>query len=222
MRRRTKKKTDGGTIVLHWALVLTLILSTATGLRIAADGKGATIARSIQAWLPADNVWFLHIIAGVSLMVIAAAYPIYLSRAGLARRVRMDWTRIRSPRVRGRARWSGINVLLYRLLFSILAGLLISGLVLHRGFGGWLVDLHRSLMWLVLVYTFAHIVAHFAFGGIGQLLRVFRPTAIPPASVATFNDDEEGQPPRLGPIVSRRTHILATTGFVGALRRSPG
>jgi hypothetical protein len=206
-----------GTIVLHWTLVVALVVSTLTGLRISSNGKGATLARSIEAWLPAHNVWFLHIVAGVSVMVVAAAYPTYLSRTGLARRVRLDWSRVRGLWMAGSARWRGLNVLLYWLLFIVLAALLISGLALHRGFGGWLVVFHRSLMWVVVGYTICHILTHVAFGGLGQLMRVFRPSPIPATaqSIPRDEDDDDSPPARSVPLVSRRANIVAWTGLAG-------
>jgi hypothetical protein len=104
---------------------------------------------------------------------MAVAYPTYLNQTGLARRVRIDWSRVRSLGGKGSARSGGLNVLLYWLFFLVLTGLLISGLILRRGFGGWLVSSHRLLMWLVVAYTLLHIVTHFAFGGLSQLIRVF-------------------------------------------------
>jgi hypothetical protein len=203
--------------VLHWTLVAALAVSTLTGLRISSNGKGATVARSIEAWLPAHNVWFLHIVAGVTVMAAAAAYPTYLSHTGLARRVRMDWSRLRGLSMAGSARWSGLNVLLYWLLFIALAALLVSGLVLHRGFGGWLVVFHRSLMWFVLAYTLCHLLTHFALGGFGQLVRVFRPAPIPAAaqSVGRVEDDDDPAPVASVPFISRRANIVASTAFAG-------
>jgi hypothetical protein len=112
MRRKLKRKTDAGTTILHWTLVCALVLSTVTGLRIASAGQSAALTPSLEGWLPAHNVWFFHIMAGVTVMVVAVAYPTYLNQTGLARRVRIDWSRVRSLGGKGSARWGGLNVLI--------------------------------------------------------------------------------------------------------------
>jgi hypothetical protein len=46
---------------------------------------------------------------------------------------------------------------------------------MHRGYGGWLIDAHLLATWLILAFAVVHVLAHLAFGGFAQLLRVFRP-----------------------------------------------
>jgi hypothetical protein len=189
MRRRWTRKTDTGTVVLHWLLVAALAVSTVTGLRIASDGASAALAKSFADFLPAHNIWFFHIIAGIGVLVIAAAYPIYLRGTGLGRRILLDRTRLAALFRGGSARWGAVNVILYWLLFALLVVQLASGILLHRGFGGSIVDLHHIVTWLILGYMAVHILAHFAFGGWRQLARVFRPSPIPTSKGSLFADD---------------------------------
>ena len=134
--RRWKRKTDIGTIILHWFLVVSLVISVLSGLRIASDGLGSNLANMLGYFLPAHNVWFLHISAGISLLAIACAYPIYLSGTGLARRVLLDRARLQSLATPGPARRGALNLILYWLLFALIIAQLASGLLLHRGYAG--------------------------------------------------------------------------------------
>ena len=209
MRRKWKRKTDIGTISLHWLLVAALFVSVASGLRIASDGLGSSLGASIGSWLPAHNVWFLHLSAGVALIAIACAYPVYLSCAGLARRILLDRTRLASLVRPGPARWGALNVLLYWLLFALLAAQLASGLLLHRGYASFLLRYHLLFTWLILAYGIAHIASHFAFGGANQLLRVLRPSALP----VGLRDPPEiaGGRPSAGLLARQRLRLVAVT-----------
>ncbi|MDB5652106.1 MAG: hypothetical protein JWL62_3626 [Hyphomicrobiales bacterium] len=174
-RRTPKRKTDLGTIVLHWTLVATLVVCALTGLRIAADAPDADTLRMLSAILPAENVWKLHIIAGVGLMMVALAYAIYMRMSGLTQRVKLDGARL--SRFTS-APWSILNVLLHWLLFALIVTQVITGILLHRGFGGAIVELHLFATWMILLYVPAHLGSHVAYGGMEQLLRVIRPSAI--------------------------------------------
>ncbi len=171
---KPKRKTDPGTIALHWSLVATLSVCLTTGLKIAADGPDAGLLGMIAAFLPASNVWFLHIVAGVGVMALAAAYPIYIHGSGLTGRLRLDGARL--ARIASEP-WAALNVMLYWLLFALLATQVVTGLMLHRGFGGATVALHLFVTWMILLYTLAHVLAHAAHGGLVQLLRVLRPAS---------------------------------------------
>ncbi len=181
MRRRAIRKTDFGTVVLHWLLVGSLTVSVATGLRIAADSPSMSWLRVLDGILPKTTVWTGHIPAAVMLFALALAYAVYVSQAGLVRRIRLDRTRLISLLRRGKARWGAINVVLYWALFLTLIGELVTGGLLYFGFGSDLVvAVHLYGTWIVLGYAVAHIAAHWAAGGASQLLRVFRPTRLAP------------------------------------------
>ena len=177
MAPKAKRKTDLGTIVLHWLLVATLAVCLVTGLKIAADGPDAGMLGTIAAFLPASNVWFLHIVAGVGVMALAAAYPVYIHGAGLTGRLKLDGARL--ARIASEP-WAALNVMLYWLLFALLATQVVTGVLLHRGFGGATIALHLFTTWMILLYTLAHVVAHAAHGGLTQLLRVLRPAPTHP------------------------------------------
>src|SRR5882757_4669952 len=100
-----KKKTDYGTVIFHWLLVALLALAFITGLRIATETPDRTWLGVLDALLPKATVWTHHIDAAVLLIGTAIAYVVYVSRAGLAQRVRLDSVRLRGLFGRSTARW---------------------------------------------------------------------------------------------------------------------
>ncbi len=197
-RIKRKKQTDVGTIVLHWALAGTLVLSTLTGLRFAVEMPDTGYLSALEPFLPVAKIWIYHILAGTSVMALAIAYLFYLRGTGLSRRIWPDRARLAALKSPGPARWGAVNVLLYWVLFFCLAAQVVTGLLLHRGYGGEVVDLHLLVTWVIVGYTVAHVLAHFALGGMTQLLRVLRPSRIP-APV-----DSTGRLIRRRPSASRR------------------
>ncbi|WP_282607559.1 hypothetical protein [Pelagibius sp. Alg239-R121] len=55
------QKIDAPTFLLHWLLVLTLLVSLATGLRIAADTEQSSWAQAISGLLPQGEIIGWHI-----------------------------------------------------------------------------------------------------------------------------------------------------------------
>src|SRR5690348_2575621 len=181
MRRRAIRRTDYGTVVLHWLLVGALTISVATGMRIAADSPSLSWLRLLDGILPKTVVWTGHVPAAVALFALAVAYAVYVSRAGLGRRIRLDRARLIGLLRPGQARWGAINVILYWVFYLTLLAELATGGLLYFGYGSErVVWLHLLGMWIILAYAAAHISAHWAAGGAMQLLRVLRPTRLAP------------------------------------------
>ena len=203
-RRKTKKKTDVGTIFFHWLIVVTLFFSTITGLRIGLKPSDETFGIIFETLLPTNNIWLLHLCAGTGIIGVLAAYPFYMRNSGLGKRIVLDWARLYGLWVGGPARWAAVNIILYWLLFGLIVFQVISGLMMHRGMGGPLVAYHLWATYAVIGYVVAHILGHFAFGGVNQLLRVFRPAAPPVAGNARplDSDEEPTRPPFIDPRVS--------------------
>lgn len=215
MRRNTKIRTDVGTILLHWWLVATLIISTLSGLRFAIDMPDTTYLKFLEPLLPVDQIWIVHVLSGVSVIALAAAYPIYLASAGLSRRIWPDRARLSALALPGSARCGAINVILYWILFLCLAGQVVTGILMHRGYGGAVVQLHLLSTWLIAGYGPVHVLAHFAFGGVRQLIRVFRPSRVPASVPAPFSASgaERSQTSSKG--VMRGSVILSMTALAG-------
>ena len=207
-----KKRTDAGTIILHWSLAVTLGVSTLTGLRFAIDMPDTAYLGAIAPFLPVARIWIYHIFSGVAVMGLAVAYLFYIRGAGLTRRIGLDRARFSAFFASGQARWAAVNVLLYWLLFGCLATQIVTGLMLHRGYGGEVVEIHLMVTWIILGYVAAHVLAHFALGGATQLMRVLRPSRIPaPAESGT------GAAPFSQPSATAGAKILVGSAIAGAI-----
>ena len=99
MKRR--HRTDYGTIVLHWLMVAAFGTAFVSGLRIATEAPARTWINLFDAVLPRESVWMAHMQAAVVLVAVSLAYPIYMRRSGLGRRIRLDRIRLRGLLGRG-------------------------------------------------------------------------------------------------------------------------
>ena len=174
-----QRKTDYGTIILHWVLVGAFGVAFVTGLRIATEAPDRTWINFFDAILP-QNAWVLHMQAAVVLVMVAIAYTIYVVRSGLGSRIRLDKVRLRGLLGRGQARRGAANIVLYWVFFITMLSLMGSGGLLYFGFfaGYDMATLHWYGTWAILGFTGLHVLSHFGIGGASQLLRVFRPTGL--------------------------------------------
>jgi Ethylbenzene dehydrogenase/Prokaryotic cytochrome b561 len=176
MRRR---KTDYGTIILHWLLVVAFGVAFVTGMRIATEAPERIWINSFDAVLP-QNVWVMHMQAAVVLLAVAFAYTIYMRRSGLGRRIRLDKVRLRGLVGRGQARRGAVNIVLYWVFFVAMLALMASGGLMYFGyFAGYdVLTLHWYATWVVLGFAGLHVLSHLRIGGTSQLLRILRPTGL--------------------------------------------
>ena len=179
--RGRDRKTDYGTLILHWTLVASLVVAFLTGLRIATETPGRNWINLLDIVLPRSVVWTAHMPAAVVLVTVAVAYAIYMSLSGLGRRLRLDRMRMAGLFGNRSARWGAINVVLHWACFATLSLLLVTGGLLYFGYSDQtLVTLHWFGTWVILAYAILHVVAHWKFGGGPQLLRMFRPAPLVP------------------------------------------
>ncbi len=171
-------RTDAGTIILHWISAIAVFISIVTGLRIASDAPVAPISQFLSPILPQGEVWTVHFIAGLVLFFSCGAYPLYLRRSGLQRRVAVKRLLVFTLPAGKRLRWGATNVALHWLAFALLGVLTISGIVLYLGYGGWIVKVHTITAFGVIGYILGHVASHFIYGGLDQILRVFRPSRL--------------------------------------------
>jgi Prokaryotic cytochrome b561 len=198
-----KRKTDYGTIVLHWLLVGALMVAIFSGVRIAGETPDRTWINMFDAVLPETTVWTAHIQSALVLVGVALGYAIYIPLAGLGRRIRLDGVRLRGLFGRSPARWGAINIVLYWLLFlTMLSQLVTGGLMYFSIANSLLVNLHWFGTWVIVSYPLLHVLAHLKLGGIAQLLRVFNPAPImsppPPLDLAellTLYAEQSAQSP---------------------------
>ena len=180
MMRGQNPRTDYGTIIVHWLVVVTLAASLLTGLRIAADSPGTAWLSFLWPILPQGDIWGVHIKSGLALCALAITYAVYIARAGLSRRVRLDRARLSSVARQGRPRWAAVNVVLYWGLFATLLLQIITGTFLYLGHGGRFIQIHLWSAAILVAYPIVHVAAHYAYGGMGQIMRVFRPSRLRP------------------------------------------
>jgi hypothetical protein len=176
-----QRKTDYGTIILHWTFVAAFAVALVTGLRIATETPDRTWINWFDAVLPRNSVWIAHMQAAIVLVAVAIGYVVYMFRSGLGRRVQVDRVRLRGLFGRGQARLSAVIALMYWIFFVTMSGLLISGGLLYFGFysGYDVAMLHWVGTWVILAFVVLHVLTQFKSGGISQLLRIFRPAPLP-------------------------------------------
>jgi cytochrome b subunit of formate dehydrogenase len=184
------RKTDYGTILLHWLLVAALGVAFVSGLRIASEAPDRAWINVFDLILPRASVWVSHIQAAVVLTAVAIAHAIYLVRSGLSRRVLLDKIRLRGLVGRKQSRLATFSVILTWTFFATMLTLIVTGGALYFDvMGGYdVVLLHWCAAGIVPVFVTLHVLVHYSMGGASQLLRIFRPERLPPP------------PPRLDPV----------------------
>jgi Ethylbenzene dehydrogenase/Prokaryotic cytochrome b561 len=173
-----KRKTDYGTIILHWLLVAAFAVAFVSGMRIATEAPGRGWINLFDAVLPRQSVWVAHMQAAVVLVAVSLAYAVYVMRSGLGRRVQLDKIRLRGLFGRKQARLGAYNIVLYWIFFVTMLALIASGGLLYFGFyaGHDVATLHWYGTWVITAFAGLHVLAHYRIGGLSQLLRIFRPT----------------------------------------------
>jgi hypothetical protein len=175
------RKTDYGTVILHWLFVAAFAVALFSGLRIATESPERTWINLFDVLLPRNSVWTAHMQAAVALVALALAYTVYVIRSGLGRRIQLDRVRLRGLFGRGQSRLSAVNACLYWIFFVTMLALLVSGGLLYFGlYSGYDVAmLHWVGTWVILVFAALHVVTQYKSGGAAQLLRIFRPAPLP-------------------------------------------
>jgi cytochrome b561 len=168
-------RSDVGTILLHWSLAIAIVVSLLTGLRFSADAENSVFASSLEIILPQGEMWTWHFYSALVVLGGMVAYVFYLSVARLRRRVSVKKTIVLTLPASPKLKWSAVNVILYWCLFLAVIALAATGFLLYLGWGGIVVDLHFIASMIVGSYIILHVISHYMFGGIGQLLRLFRP-----------------------------------------------
>src|SRR5262245_17411981 len=176
------RKTDYGTVILHWLFAAGLGVAFVTGLRIATEAPDRQWLNFLDAILPRENVWVPHMQAALVLVGLTLTYVVYLFRSGLTARVRLDQIRLRGLFGNGQVRLRAWNAALTWALFATIAALLVSGGMLYFGlFAGHDVAMvHWYATWAFPVLVTLHVLMHARLGGLAQLLRIFRPSRLAP------------------------------------------
>jgi cytochrome b subunit of formate dehydrogenase len=176
------KKSDTSTVILHWSLVVTLIGSLITGMRISADAKDSVWAQALGAFQLQGDVLHWHIWPAFALALIIMAYIIYLVRAHLTARITLDRSPVNNTgNNTSKTRWRNLNVLLYWVAFSLILIATITGTLLYFSPSllphATVVTVHLAAAWGILSWVAFHISAQLMQGGIRQLLKMLNPQA---------------------------------------------
>ncbi len=176
------RRTDYGTIILHWLLVAAFGVALLTGLRIATEAPDRQWLDLFDAVLPRKSVWVPHMQAALALVAVSLAYAIYVIRSGLTRRIALDKSRLRGLLGRKQARSAALSILLTWAFFVTMLALIGSGGLLYFGVyaGNSATTVHWLGTWLVLGFAALHVMMHYRLGGASQLLRICRPQGLPP------------------------------------------
>jgi cytochrome b subunit of formate dehydrogenase len=173
---RTKGvRSDIGTILLHWTLVVAIVTSLVTGLRLSSDAEGAWFSKLFEPILPQGEIWTWHYLSAVFVLALIFAYGAYMSLARLKRRISSKKIIVLTLPASTRLRVAAVNVIAYWILFAAVLTLAATGVLLYLGHGGVWVSVHYVAALVVLTYIGAHVILHYAYGGVAQLLRLFRP-----------------------------------------------
>jgi Ethylbenzene dehydrogenase/Prokaryotic cytochrome b561 len=180
-RASRKRRSDYGTVILHWLLVLALTTAILTGLRIAGESPEHTWLSALDFVLPRRFVWTEHIQVAVVLIAIAIAYPIYVALAGLSQRIRFDRVRLAGLFGRREARLGAFNIILYWVFYIAFFSEIMTGALMYFDYAGSVMfRIHWLGMWIILACAFVHVFVHLRIGGLSQLLRILRPTRLAP------------------------------------------
>lgn len=173
----SRPKTDRGTIILHWLLVGSLLGAVVTGLSMpgATPSHGGTAAMDYAlapSWISVG-----HVASAIMVILVSVIYPIYMWRAALIPRIRLDRVRLHGL-AHPRYRWATVNVMHNWVCYiAVLTQILTGGLSYVALGGSFVIEIHRLMTWLIIALVPVHVLAHFAFGGFPQLLRLLRQPA---------------------------------------------
>jgi hypothetical protein len=160
--------------------VAAFVVALLSGLRIASEAPDRSWINLFDAVLPRDHVWTAHMQAAIVLISVMFGYPLYIRRAALGRRIRLDKIRLRGLFSHGAARAGSINIVLYWIFFGAILTLIGSGGLLYFGLAASqdVMTIHWYAMWVALGFVGLHVMSHAVIGGVAQLLRIVRPTKL--------------------------------------------
>ncbi|MCB1339455.1 MAG: cytochrome b/b6 domain-containing protein [Maritimibacter sp.] len=173
-------RTDVGTVLLHWIAVGAIGVLLWTGLRLTADDVHQQWLRDYDGWLAGENLWGRHMLAGYVLSMVVAGYGVYVTRARLGERIRLNLARLQGLFGSVKTRWSAINVLLYWVFILATLGACVTGWMAYHGLGGAVLKVHLWCSWAVLAFPVLHLAALLRLGGIPHIARILRPKRIEP------------------------------------------
>jgi len=173
------RRTDFGTVVIHWIVVILFVASFVTGIRISADAPDATWSQALAVYTPQGEVVVWHLWSAWGLAGIAVGYVAFMAAARLGPRIVVDRSRLRALSAKDRrTRWQSINVLVYWLAFVLLAVAVATGTLIYYDLTNssqFLLLIHRIAAWSLVAYVFVHVFAQWMMAGLRGLLKILTP-----------------------------------------------
>src|SRR5882724_9219535 len=163
-RQERPPRSDVGTIILHWATAIALVVCLVTGLRVATFGHVAPrFSQSLSPILPQGEMWTWHFFAGLSLFFCASAYLLYIMRSGLSARNALKKLRVMLMPVAAKMRWQAVNIGLHWFVYALITVMTVTGIILYLGYGGWWVWIHSIAAFIGFGYIFLHVLTHYLY-----------------------------------------------------------
>jgi hypothetical protein len=183
MKDRRWPRTDIGTVVFHWLAVASVAVLLLTGLRFSSDDIHNIWLRTFDQVLASEDVWYRHMIAGYGFTFVAAGYSVYMLKARLFDRIRLNSTRMKDLFGSSQKRWASINVISCWAFLIAAIGACTTGWLAYFGASAQVLYLHRLCTWVIIGFPALHILALAKMGGLAQLSRILRPKHVePPAA----------------------------------------
>jgi Ethylbenzene dehydrogenase len=218
------RRTDYGTVILHWSLVCALAVALLSGLKIAAEAPDRSWINLLDSVLPGAVVWSAHVDAALALAGVAVAYAVYMWRARLTGRVRLSRMHLSALTGCGHLAWTALNVSLNWVFYlAMLSQLATGGLLYFDRAGSTVLALHWFGAWVIASFPILHLVTQWKLGRFAQLLRMFRPARLvsppPPLDMADLLELLAKSSQQTKPAMQARgpEHDIARSGE--ALRR---
>ena len=175
-------RTDFGTFLLHWTMVIAMVLTMITGFRITWDSLDpffSGFGRWLNPILLQGDIWTIHFISACVMFACASAYVIYMARAALFGRnalARMKLMVLKQAPMK--LKWQGFNVSMHWGFYLLSAAMMVTGVLMYLGWGGVVITIHASVAIALFAYIFIHILGHFMQGGWAQIFRIFLPAKL--------------------------------------------
>ena len=170
--------TDSGTVIIHTIFVISFAALVVTGLRIASDDPAALWLTALDGVLPMEHIWYRHLVAALIFATTFVGYVVYITHARLTARTRLDWARLGALRRPGKPRWAALGAFIHWGLMAGLITEIATGTALFVGADHAYLSIHLWANWACLTFVGLHVACHGIVGGIAQLTRVVRPSAL--------------------------------------------
>jgi len=172
-----KAKLPLESVILHWLLVISLVISLLSGLRISSDLTQHAWLSAFDRLLPDGNVFSLHLISAMLLTTAFVTYLLLLLRKSNFSRIRLSKTSSHKLVFYNRlVIWLGLLLLLFALMTGWCKFFSIDCISQPQ-----LDKFHFYLAWVLMIYFVAHLLMQMSGGirkALGNIFLTGSPTTI--------------------------------------------